>query len=633
MSLDRGMLGNFNFSGGPSGGFSRSLNVGLNMSRDIGPKSNLNGSYFVGHVDSKEDRTSFQQQVLGSGIATLSDITSNRGNNSLHHMFDLNARINLGPSHDLRIRSDIRLGASSMERNSTESTVDPESAAQVGVITDHTEDSDELEGEISLVWRKRLSEGGPSIVLEGDVEASRADALGDLNSHTRLATLGDLQTDEELRQRQEENSGQLGHSQRLSYTQPLSGGLTLEAFGRHRVSIRDRDKAFQDLVDGRLILNPRLSESFEQTYRYWAGGVELNFNPKTEVWISGGLTLERTGLEGTIVGARQEITSNYFNLLPWVRYRHRLAEGTRVQFRYRTRQNVPSVTQLQPYTNNVNPLRIYVGNPDLEPSITHSFGGEFNTYDQFSFVGYSAGFSVGVTQNDIVSTRDVDAQLRQIRSTTNSGALSWNTSGRAGFSAPIRPLGIAIDLSNSLFVSEEAEFINGVENTNRQLRNTLGIEVKNRTVDLVEVNVGAKVTYNRTSYSLNTEANQTYINSFLSSNIAWYVSDKFRVEVDGWYRIFDQDAFRDPTLGSRSNDLGRQENILRVDFTVSHLLMNDRAEVSLDIIDVFDQNSGVSYTNTASYVRTDRVAALGRYIMLKFIYRPRGKGGGLFGML
>ncbi len=628
-SMGSGFFRNF-APGGTGGGFAQSLNAGLNVSYDLASKSNISTSYFASHYDASQDRTSYQQQVLGSGITALSNLTSNQKNENLRHTANLYAKLNFGTGHDMRIRGNLSAGTSSLARSSLENTTDPATAARLGIVSDFGEDTDNLDGNLSLVWRKRLSEDGPSLVVQGRANARRADALGQLNSLTSLQSLGDLQTDEELIQRQEELSNQLGHSQRLAYTHPLRGGLTLEAFGSHSTAGRSREKLFEDQVDSGWVRNDHLSDHFDQSERSLSTGVEMSYNPKEEVWITSGLTLQQSSITGTIMGRSEDVSGSYLHLLPWVRYRHSLSDSRRITLSYRSRMRTPSVTELQPFEDNSNPVRIYVGNPDLRPEATHSVNGAFHFYDQFSFVGFNTGFTLRLTQNDIVTTRTVDAQLRQVRSRVNADALSWAVTHRIGFETPVRPLGIAIDLTNSVNYQTGSEFINQAENTNRLLRNSVSLRVRNRTQDLVEAHAKMTVTYNSNQYSLNREANQQYVNSTIDGGLSWHVSDVFSLESDLVYRIFDKDAFSSQAV---SRDFGRQENIFLLNLSASHLVLKERGEIRLEVRDVFNQNTGVTYNNAPTYVQAERVIAMGRYVMLRFIYRPRGKakGGFLFG--
>ena len=626
--LGSGGLGGFDFGGG---GLSEAMNIGLNGSRDLGPKSSLTASYFLSGLDEVRDRTAQRQQVLGSDLAALTDITSNQNSENLGHTATLYAKINLGEGHDMRIRGNLSVGTASSHRIGTQNTSNVRSGGGHRLNSTFREDTDNLAGGMSLVWRKRVAESGRSLVAEGRLNASDASALGYLDSRTTLQGFGDAVPDEVLTQRQEDANVSLSHSQRIGITQPLVEGLTLEAFARHRASAQREDRFYYDLVENRELLNQDLSKEFDQSFRYWSSGVELNYNPKSDAWISGGLTAQRSSLVGTILGDPESITRQYTHLIPWANYRQSFGRGRRANLSYKSSARSPSVNQLQPFTINTNPLNIRVGNPALRPEYSHDLSGAFNFYDQFSFLGYSAGFSVSLTEHEIITSRTVDEQLKQVRTYINADRGSWQYTGRVGFQTPIRPLGIAIDLNNRLSYWSTSEFLNGVDNRNRRLTNSSTFRVRNRSVEVIEVEASLDVSFNRNRYSLNTEANEAYVNYTLHGDLSWYANDKLSFETDLMYRIFDQDVFGRDASRDFPSRYGPQDNILRWDFTASYLVLNKRGEISFEVIDILDQNTGISYSNAPTYVQQEQVLSLGRYVMLKFSYRPKGKAGGFFG--
>ena len=80
------------------------------------------------------------------------------------------------------------------------------------------------------------------------------------------------------------------------------------------------------------------------------------------------------------------------------------------------------------------------------------------------------------------------------------------------------------------------------------------------------------------------------------------------------------------------SNFGRQDNIALLNASLSYLLLRNRGEIRLDIYDILDRNKGINYTNSSTYVEEERVLSLGRYVMLKLIYRPKGMSGtGLLG--
>ena len=624
--------GIFLSSGGKTG-FSQNLSGGVNYLREIGSrdKSEVQTSYYISHLDASEDRTTLLQQVLGSDISSRNESTSASSNTNLTHTVELNSKLKFGLGHDMRFRG--KLSAVSSTFDQTQSQVifsEGRQLLQTGVHTVNNTDDDALNTQAALIWRKRLSDGGPSLVLESTFNSRGSDSFGTLDSETVLESLGEPLLTEALLQRQEEDASNLSHNQELALTIPMKLGWNLEAFTGYRYNTRDRDKSFYDRIDGDFLRNLELSQRFKQSYDYFTTGFTLSVQPSKETYLSGRFAAQRASLNGRIEGAADEITNDYFHLLSNFMMNHSLKEGSRIQVRYSGSVRTPTVIELQPFANNTNPLRVYVGNPNLRPQYTHSLRSSFRFYDQFTFVGFSLGGSVSITQSDIVTTRVVDELLRQTTSRVNADTPSLSTGGSIGFESPIRPLGINIRLSNRLTFTRGTAFINGAENTNRSLNNIASLTVRNRFTDVLELQASYSASYNQNRYSLNEEANQNYLNGTLRGDVTWNSTENLSFESSLVYRIFDQNAFGERAPGSFPSAFGEQQNLAIVNASVSYLLLRNRGEIRLDIYDVFDQNKGINYTNAATYVQEERVLSLGRYMMLKLIYRPKGKTGSGF---
>jgi hypothetical protein len=55
--------------------------------------------------------------------------------------------------------------------------------------------------------------------------------------------------------------------------------------------------------------------------------------------------------------------------------------------------------------------------------------------------------------------------------------------------------------------------------------------------------------------------------------------------------------------------------------SLAKLALDDRVEIALVGFDLLDQNKGVTYTNGASFIQERRAETLGRYVMLRVLYR------------
>ena len=101
-----------------------------------------------------------------------------------------------------------------------------------------------------------------------------------------------------------------------------------------------------------------------------------------------GFEVQGSNLDGTILNRDETITNGYTHVLPSLDYRVQFDQGKNLTVRYTTSTREPSLTQLQPYSNNTNPLNLYIGNPDLTPEYTHRLRADYRSFDQFTFLNF-----------------------------------------------------------------------------------------------------------------------------------------------------------------------------------------------------------------------------------------------------
>ena len=599
-----------------SDGFSETLAMGLNASRDFGADSWIRSSYFLSDLNNRQERVVLQQQLLGSELAAFTDLSSNQRSDNLSHALNLNAQATFSEGHDARLRVNLSKGAASLTSSGLQNTMDSEHAPQNTASTSYDTDSDNLAGNARLTWRKKLTDAGSSIVGYVRANLSDSDLNAYLSSTTGIYGRGDVLTYHELQQNQWQLGREFSHTERLSVTHPLGEGRTLEVFGERSVISEDRDKTFHDIADGHAVFNDRLSSEFEKSFSYLRGGAQLSLNQNSS-WLTTGVNVQRSNLQGVVLDAGETITNGFTHVLPWALFRTSLKEGRSLDLRYNARTREPSVTELQPFADNSNPLRVNVGNPALTPEYRHAVRAQFRSYDQFSFVNLFAAFNATYTRNRIVPSRQVDAQLRQVISAVNSD-IGWDMGGNVYFGTPLRRLGVRLDLSNNFSASTGSEFVNDAENKSRILRNTSGVRVSNRARDIIDIEAGFRATLNNINYSLNEELNRNYVNSTFDAEASYHPGFAWTIRGALYYRIYDQEVF------------GPGQNVAILEASISRLVMNERAEVQLSVDDLLNQNQGVNFTNSSTYIQEERIESLGRYVMLKFMYRlsPLGNFGG-----
>ena len=608
-----GGRGGIQLGGGRNDGFTESRSLGLNANHDFSEDRWIRSSYFYTGLDNVQRETTQQQQLLGSSTAALQNAAADQVTANTSHRVNLNAQYGFSDGHDIRLRGSLSVGASSLTSFESNETTTLDGRVQNTGISNNVVDGNDLGGSARVTWRKRLAENGRSLVAEATSSIQEPELYGNLETTTGIANgNGDLVM-RDLIQQQSRTGRTLSHSQRLSLTQPVGEGSIVEVFGERRVVNEDQDNSVFDIGTGTPIFNDLLSSGFERTYSYLRGGFRFNRNTEDTRFVVG-LQVQESNLDGTILDRDERIENGYTHILPSANFRVQLDDAKTLSFRYTTSTREPSMTELQPFIDNTNPLRTYVGNPNLTPEYSHSFNADYRFFDQFSFVNLFTYLRFSYTNDDIIQSRVVDEQALQTVMPVNIDH-SWMTNGGLTYGRPIRSVGARINLNYSFSYTRGVEILNGSENNSTVLRNTIDASIDNRTKDLFDVRVGARFAFNDVEYSLNPELNQGYLDKTFYGNGMLHYGAGWTLSATLNYRLFDEDVFG-----------AADRNIAMLQASISKLAMDNRVEIELVGFDILDQNKGVTYTTGTSFIEERRSESLGRYVMLKVTYRLGSRG-------
>jgi hypothetical protein len=609
--------------GRSSDGLTETMSLGINGSREFSEETWLRGSYTIRELDNLQDRSLQQRALFGSDVASLVDQTSKQEAGNVSHRLDLNGQLEFSEGHELRLRMRGNARSSSLTSFANRQTHTLGGDMLNSATTDYFVDGDELGGDGRLTWRRRLNEEGRSIVAELTSDLEDSDVSADLSS---------LVTGERRTRDGEDDAGDVReilqdhsrvgwtrtNSARLSLTQPLAEGHTVELFGQRNATQEDRDNSVYDLMNGVPVFNSRLSSGFERAYTYLLGGARYSHD-REGAWFTAGLRVQRSNLDGVILDRNQTVENGYTHLLANAQLKKEIKDGQTFEVRYNGRSREPSLTQLQPYSDNRDPLNVYSGNPDLRPEYEHRVNADYRFFDQFSFVNFFTFAGFTYSDNSISTSRIFDERGFQTRMPVNTEG-EWSGNLGANFGTPVRRLGIDLDLEYRINYSEGIELVNLATNESRILRNSVEVGLENRVKDRFDVEVSASFNFNDVRYSLNQELNRSYVNSQYRGEASLYLG-AWELESDFRYRTYDQGLFAE------------SRNIARWDASLSRRVLDDRAEIELHAYDLLNQNQGVDVSNSANFIEESRTESLGQYFMLRVNYRlgtrmgGRGRGG------
>jgi len=604
--------GGINIGGNLSDGFSETLALGLNASRDFGSDTEIRSSYFISSIENNQVRSILSQQVLGSALAANTDENSTQFSDNLTHRLNLNVNQEFGEGHDLRLRSNFTLSSSSLSNIGVRSTTDLAGIVQNSSDTSYLTDGNSTRGSANLTWRKRLNDDGTSVVAESRLNLNDSDTDADLESLTGIAGEGNVLTYQEIQQIQESLGNTLQQVQRLSVTQSIGKEHLFEVQAERQAINEDKDQVVYDLVSGTQIRNDLLSSGLDRSYTYLRGG--LTYRRSWEkVNVGVGVEVQESSLEGTIIENDISVSNGYTHVLPTLQLNWSPAQGRNLWLRYNTSTREPSMNELQPFTDNSDPLNIYVGNPELEPEYRHQMTLRYSYFDQFTFINFFAWASANYTANNITRSRTIGDGLAQEVTSVNTDG-DWTYTGNFNFGAPLRSLGMKFNVSNNAMYNRGLEIINAEQSESRTLRNTVRLTLENRNKEFFDVSVTGSFTYNDVAYSLNDRQDQSYVNSSYSARGSIYLGETWEISSSLDYRMYSQEVF------------GEARSVPLWEASITKSLIGQRADLQLIGLDLLDRNEGISFTNSGNFIREERINSLGRYVMLKFIYRLSGSG-------
>ncbi len=604
--------GNYLVFGQNQDGLSESVAAGINLNYDLGANTMVNASYFLADLDHRRESTVRRDQILGLAASALSEESNHRKTNNQAHTVVVNAEIRFAEGHDMVFRGNLSKAHSIVSFNDSEITKYLDPAPLNSATTTIDDDGNDLSGSARVTWRKRISDSGRSLILEGAFDMLDAKEATDLHSDRRFYWFGDLQTREEQRQEQSLLSSAFEQMQRLEFIQPLRSGRNIAMYLKRLANVLDQDKTYFDLVDGQNVRDPMLSQIFEQREEYWQSGTNLHFRSDDgSRWVSAEIKAQYSHRKGHISTTDRNIVSHYVHFLPSILGQWKFSgNGGILDMWYQTSINEPELRQLQPFVNYNHPLRIYEGNPTLTPEYQHDLTLGYLFLRPLSEISLGADIRMSYIRNNIVSVRTIDKTLRQRISTVNANE-AWVRYGGLTFGMPFRRFGIKWNAGIDGVIETAPEIINGENNNSKVVRGRIDSKITYRRGNAIEVILRASRSYNRVRYSLNESLNQSYINSTINVDASWHFTSVWSMESSLKYRILDRDVF------------GAGHEIALLNLSLSCLFFGGRGNMQFQINDVLNQNQIVRFTSSATHLQEERILSLGRHVMLKLTYKPR----------
>ena len=464
--------------------------------------------------------------------------------------------------------------------------------------------SNRLSGGAKASYTKILNKGKSNLSLGADFSISNSLTENLIATETTFSESAAVF----FRNRYQDNeTDNLNYSAHFSFTKNLGKGFYITPNLKAGTNEEKLNRQESDLPGTEFKLYALLENDFQKKYTWFRPEINLK-KTNDKRTISFTLQLENGQLQNTLNNeTNSDNTFIYF--VPSFWYQYEFQTGRRIMFSYSTSVNTPNITQLLPVVNDINPLSVYYGNPDLKPEFAHQFNSHYILFDQFSFTSLMANVSGTFTRNKINWDRSVDNNLSMTNTLQNFDS-DYNLSGNIDFSTPIRKLGLKVHLNLDENWNKGLNLINAVENEYTNLSHRASFSIDNRKKEKWDVNTGVAITVTHSKYSVQDELDNTYF------DLSWFAEARFTPN-ESWNFEMNSDI-----TNYTDKSFDEKLNIPLFGAEISHFfLKNKRGTLSLKGFDLLNQNQLVKRFGELNYLREIRSNSIGRFVMLSFTYR------------
>ena len=625
-----GASGRFRRFGGDNG-LTRSQALGLNFNVGKEEIFRVGGNIMYSHTDR---RTTTRQERQYLFTDSTSYVSSNRYAKDKGHNFRADFRLQWKPDslNTFEFRPN-------MSFNSNDSYSNDSSLTRSGNLADVTKSRNignshgtSWEFGAQLIYNHRFkSRPGRALSLFAQLRTSNVREKGDSYSWNRFYLLND--SIDLYDQFSDNHTWSNNVSARVTWTEPLGDpkkGHFLTLAYRFQYRWNNADKLTYDrpvewpygwegepIIGDSLIYNPELSNQFRNNYMNQdirAGYKFINSKTNLEVGVS---VVPQMSKSIDLINSERNIEPrNTWNVAPFMRYRYKITKSRSLNIDYRGQSSQPSISQLQPVADKSDPLRVIIGNPELDPSFTHNLRFRFQDFNQDAQRSVMAMLNASVVQNSIVSSTVYNPETGGQETTYRNVNGAWNASGGVMFSMPFRNRTWTTSLFSMLNYNHSVGFNNGNRNISSSFNINLAPGIAWRP-DHLQLEL-------RPNYGL-----QTVANSLTQTNNRTVHS--YGGRFDGtFYTDFGLTISTDLSYTATSGySSGYDTRAWMWNAEISYsFLRSKNATVSVRAYDILNQKSNIRRNITANYIDDTEYNSLTRYVMVSFSYRFNTFGKG-----
>jgi hypothetical protein len=467
-----------------------------------------------------------------------------------------------------------------------------------------------------MLLRKKLPKKGRTLSADINLTYNHSSENGSQVSDNIFYESGVNATDSNINQLYHRDAVTRSMGGNLTYTEPLGARslLALNAFLNVNTGNTDKSTIDYNAASGKYDRpDSLLSNHFSSDYHYGGGGVSFRSNLQ-KFSLTAGAVLQAATLNAMNLSGGSHIRQFFTDVLPNAILQYHITPTKNLRLEYNTYTTQPSVVQLQPVPDPSNPLDISTGNPTLKRTYNESWSLNYISANFAKRKSLLFLLSLSDAANAIVQSDSVTTYGTRVTMPVNSNGVG-NLLGNLEYGWPVRKWHAQLEAGGFFVYSRNAGFINGDKNNIRTLTFKPNFSFTYNEGDKLDLELTAAVSLNTGRYSLEPGLNTNYVQQNYGVNMTNYLHAGLSLHNEFSY-IFNTGRPSGYNTTTALWNLSLAKSLLRY----------DRGELKLSVMDLLNQNSGITRSVGQGNIQDEKYNVLRRYFLLSFTYSLNKSG-------
>jgi len=593
-------------------GFPRSVTGGFHFSNKWNKdKHNSNNTYQYNQLDVSGINSNKTQNILpGADLISTSvqDQFSSRKRNKLTSTYEW--QIDSSSSLKITARGSIVNSNNASTYFGRTITSDSVLLNQSNRLTSTVDENKTMNS--TIFYRKRFKKIGRTISLNNEINYNdRADDGFLTADNIFYDALGNIVRRDNIDQQKTNKQIVTTINSTVNYTEPLWKNTFLVMNYKLSVSRNDAERntfakntannKYENLVD-------TLSNHFIFNTTGHNGSVNIRYSVKKFNFAIGtGLGTVNYRLNDLVKQTNRNVVFN--NFIPAVSLNLTPKQQRRFYFNYNGSTQNPTLSQIQPIIDNIDPLNLTIGNPNLKQSFVHRFSLGGSDYKVLKSRSVSFNVNYSKTENAISNSSFVDSEGRRINQAINVDG-NYNFSARVGYGFEIIPsLNLNFDIGPRK--SRFANSVNGINNTTENIATSYSINAGYWGDKWINFWFQGNANQNKSTTSIRPDI----VTQFWSYEA--YGNLQFKLKKIKTYIDVNIDA----NIYQKTAVFADQRDVYIINASVRKIISkNDQWELKASVNDLFNQNLGINRNASSNFITETTNQSIQRYFLFSLIW-------------